>query len=638
MMPQRIPKLLACAVAISMLALPLAAAEAPIATEQLGGTHLTLTPHMAYESAVLRIAGPDNYALTKTFRAGEPIEADLLAEGQPPTADSAAGEGGAEAQELHRSSTQTFRAGEAPGGEADFQQRDGGPQGPHHSLTILPDGPYHYELVITDPAGQFKVQSGNLLGRAGGLAPFEPDAALDKPAESGGQAMTTGIAPRTGDSPSGGDPSPSALTIDDFLDIQDTNTNQTRVLLRATTNDWRVVNHANVFRIGQFSPNFIDHFNILPVSGNTGVGTSAPQRKLHVHGAAGTCSVRLSRAGSDGEYQICTDFQGDGSMDIRRVAPTGALPFKLLPTAPTDTLVVGGTGTSRRVGIGTANPLNNLHLVDSALPRFTMQSTGTDHQTWQIWNQNPFGLLFGRGAPGGAIAGNIPLVLLNNNSVEVGSAVGATEATLHVRGDGSNSGMFDNGTLNVRRTNITANIRFQTTAGDNPRSYLFQNNPANGLFSIRDETGAASVVSIFPGGTNATLILRNGRWGLQVTNPSHPLHAFNGAHLSAGGQWVPGSSREIKTDIEALSLTEAMEALLALEPIKYRAKADPNERNLGFIAEDVPELVARQDRTSLSTMDLVAVLTRVVQQQQTELAELQERLARMEAAGSSRGN
>ena len=47
---------------------------------------------------------------------------------------------------------------------------------------------------------------------------------------------------------------------------------------------------------------------------------------------------------------------------------------------------------------------------------------------------------------------------------------------------------------------------------------------------------------------------------------------------------------------------------------------------LGFIAEDVPGLVASTDRISLSTMDIVAVLTRVVQEQQQKIAELEKRL------------
>jgi hypothetical protein len=42
----------------------------------------------------------------------------------------------------------------------------------------------------------------------------------------------------------------------------------------------------------------------------------------------------------------------------------------------------------------------------------------------------------------------------------------------------------------------------------------------------------------------------------------------------------------------------------------------PEEQYVGFIAEDVPELVAMKDRKGLTPMDIVAVLTKVLQDQQ----------------------
>jgi hypothetical protein len=51
---------------------------------------------------------------------------------------------------------------------------------------------------------------------------------------------------------------------------------------------------------------------------------------------------------------------------------------------------------------------------------------------------------------------------------------------------------------------------------------------------------------------------------------------------------------------------------------------------VGFIAEDVPDLVAMPDRKGLSAMDVVAVLTKVVQQQQKTIAELQAKVEKLE--------
>jgi hypothetical protein len=64
-------------------------------------------------------------------------------------------------------------------------------------------------------------------------------------------------------------------------------------------------------------------------------------------------------------------------------------------------------------------------------------------------------------------------------------------------------------------------------------------------------------------------------------------------------------------------------AFKGLEPVKYNYKDDHEEMHVGFIAEDVPDLVATKDRKGLSPMDIVAVLTRVVQEQQKVVQEQQ---------------
>jgi hypothetical protein len=100
----------------------------------------------------------------------------------------------------------------------------------------------------------------------------------------------------------------------------------------------------------------------------------------------------------------------------------------------------------------------------------------------------------------------------------------------------------------------------------------------------------------------------------------------SGAYVSAGGVWTNSSSRERKENIADLTFEEAHEALAQLQPVEFNYKNDQQEKYVGFIAEDVPALVASGDRQSLSTMDIVAVLTKVVQEQQKQIAELEARL------------
>ncbi len=58
--------------------------------------------------------------------------------------------------------------------------------------------------------------------------------------------------------------------------------------------------------------------------------------------------------------------------------------------------------------------------------------------------------------------------------------------------------------------------------------------------------------------------------------------------------------------------------------MKFVYKADRNERHVGFIAEEAPELIATKDRKGMSPMDVVAVLTKVVKEQQEALKELRD--------------
>lgn len=149
-------------------------------------------------------------------------------------------------------------------------------------------------------------------------------------------------------------------------------------------------------------------------------------------------------------------------------------------------------------------------------------------------------------------------------------------------------------------------------------------------------TNASSVLNIYggPGGdfnidANTWLLInRDGQYvrvGSEIM-PLYPLHMASGAHVTVGGVWTDASSRSLKENIRDLSADEAFDALSKLNPQKYNYKTDKEEEYLGFIAEDVPELVATKDRKSLSPMDIVALLTKVVQQQQQKIEILEARL------------
>ncbi len=108
------------------------------------------------------------------------------------------------------------------------------------------------------------------------------------------------------------------------------------------------------------------------------------------------------------------------------------------------------------------------------------------------------------------------------------------------------------------------------------------------------------------------------------------LVMWNGAY-SDGAAWYPGSSREYKENIQDLSAARALDAVRNLNPVTYNYKAIPEQKHVGFIAEDVPDLVALNGRKALSPLDIIAVLTKVVQEQDKTIAELSKKLNNLES-------
>src|SRR6185295_13282329 len=67
---------------------------------------------------------------------------------------------------------------------------------------------------------------------------------------------------------------------------------------------------------------------------------------------------------------------------------------------------------------------------------------------------------------------------------------------------------------------------------------------------------------------------------------------------------------------------KASTALRQLTPVEFVYKDDATaEPKVGFIAEDVPDIVAEPDRKSVPVMDVVALLTKVVKDQDRQIEE-----------------
>ncbi|MBD2039375.1 tail fiber domain-containing protein [Microcoleus sp. FACHB-672] len=173
------------------------------------------------------------------------------------------------------------------------------------------------------------------------------------------------------------------------------------------------------------------------------------------------------------------------------------------------------------------------------------------------------------------------------------------------------------GRMRVREANGTAGIWFYQTKPARNQAFVGMSTDTQVGFYGNTGAGWGLVMDTTTGNVGI---------GTGQATPSQKLHIVGDA-LVTGTLTATAvkqtSSRVLKENIAELSPQEAISALTNLNPVKFNFKADSSkESHVGFIAEDVPELVAMADRKTLSSMDIVAVLTKVVQEQHQQISQL----------------
>lgn len=303
-------------------------------------------------------------------------------------------------------------------------------------------------------------------------------------------------------------------------------------------------------------------------SGKVGFRTATPVLDLHMN-TSDTPAVRFEQNNSGGFTAQTWDVAGnEANFFVRDVTGGSRLPLRIRPGAPTSSIDVNAAGN---VGIGTASPTQGkLQVADGPL---AVIGTGADANANAIKD-----IFFGMGhnlTTGPAM-----------NIGYAGQSFGRSAGFFNVRPDASAAAP-------------NPSLRFATS---NVQRVIIDN---EGFIGI---------------GTDVSAL-----------NPDSPIHHTSGARLTAGGTWQNASSRALKHDIADLSSESALAAMESLKPVTFAYDVDPAEKHVGFVAEDVPDLVASKDRKSLSPMDIVAVLTKVAQDQQRTIEEQQKALLALRA-------
>jgi hypothetical protein len=190
-------------------------------------------------------------------------------------------------------------------------------------------------------------------------------------------------------------------------------------------------------------------------------------------------------------------------------------------------------------------------------------------------------------------------------------------------------GLSTNGTaVSASSTNGIA-ISAQTTNGNFGVPQIEVTNNTNLDFArIRMGGGEAAPWDIAAGGAGEFNIYS------LLTN-QNVLHLTPNGNVTVAGALHQHSSRTFKNEIADLSSEDAIKALEQLRPVRYSYRHDQEKvRHLGFIAEDVPDLVASRDRTTICPMDVIAVLAAALQKQMSLTQCLMDRVTTLEAASS----
>ncbi len=368
-------------------------------------------------------------------------------------------------------------------------------------------------------------------------------------------------------------------------------------------------------------------------NGNVGIGTKNPTFLLTLKGAKDTGATILSfdAISSVSNNRVDQEFLIGATTDSG--SPGDTSKDLIFMGAAAKDFNVGGNGN---VGIGTTAPTEKLDVVGNVkATKFIGDGSGLTNLSGDGGSGDGHSLDASDGAPADA------LFVDSNGNVGIGTTAPTQPFQIS---SGDNVLVFKTNdpigkahvgigttdpTNSVHIKSHTASVRFESTVNDDAYCQFIESTSSEEGF-VGKSKGLIKLVhgSGFETNTNGIIISSNGNVGIGAPSSTEKLEV-NG-NIMATGAITPGSSREIKKDIFDVSTNDAMNAVMGLKPVKFKYKADnTGEEYLGFIAEDVPELVAMNDRKHINTMDLTAVFAKVIQEQQKMLQAQQEAMAEM---------
>lgn len=339
------------------------------------------------------------------------------------------------------------------------------------------------------------------------------------------------------------------------------------------TNDWRIVINdssnggANYFGIEDASaarmPFRVEagapaHSLYVEDGGRIGLGTSTPVVELHVvDGDSPT--LRLEQDGSSGFTAQTWDVAGNETNFFVRDATNGSrLPFKIRPSAPTNSLYIDTDGD---VGLGDASPDGAFDIVgDSNRKIFQVDNDGSV----VIYNNN-----------GSLVVQSETLYGLTTKKYDDIDVFGA------LFGPNQNAG------ASIHAMDSSGNGRFTSRFGLKVNSM----GVPRGVMDIIIRNSSGNVTS----NIEALSYTPGGNVGIGTTSPSTILEIDGDATKPGGGSWSAPSDKRLKKNIKEYS--EGLDKILSFNPVTYQYNgkggiSDTEKVHVGLIAQEAQEVAS----------------------------------------------
>lgn len=331
-----------------------------------------------------------------------------------------------------------------------------------------------------------------------------------------------------------------------------------------------------------------------------------------------------SSASGGGDFLAFVDQGNSGNSE------TGTIVFQVDAGVPANSLRVGTFG---RVGLRTATPVLDLHVVTGNTPAFRLDQNASSGFTPQVWdiagnevnffirdvtNASTLPFRISPGSPTSSVHITSGGVGINTSTPRQRFEVRATQALLPATSGTTQGGI----------------ARMSQTVGPVVMDFGIGGDLGFGWIQAADGNNLAN---------NHGLLLNpnGGNVGINTTAPTDALSVNGNASKPGGGSWSNFSDARLK-NIRG-SFNRGLSAVMQMEPLRYEYKSDnalklkSNGEHIGFSAQEIqkiiPEAVTKTgDGFLLVNNDpILWTMLNAIKEQQKEIEELKAQIEELKA-------